>query len=126
MQTFESITVSVATWILSTLFATLVFWTCFKAYVSTPPPEMPQARLVASWDPLACGDPHRVALELEDEDGGKLSTSAPCALGALTVDITHFGVYRGRLYAWDAGAIRSIVPVDMVIDQSIVRWLVET
>ena len=73
--------------VVSPWLATLLFWTLFGACVDPGPPsvEVPVVRLVASWDPLACGDPHRVALELEDDDGAKLSASAPCAIGGLTL-----------------------------------------
>src|SRR5512146_180969 len=89
-------------WIVSTLAATLGFWTCFGACVDAPaPPPLPQARIVAAWDPLACGEePHRVVVELVDEAGAPLSVSAPCTIGGLTIDAPHFGVYRGRVYAW--------------------------
>jgi hypothetical protein len=81
------------------------------------------ARLVAGWDPLGCGEPHRVAIELEDDRGDRLSASTPCNLGALTVDVDQFGTYRGRIYAWVLGApIRSITLLDLTIDQPIVRW----
>jgi len=87
----------------------------------------PLARLVAGWDPLACGDPHRVVVELADEAGAMHSASAPCNLGGLTVDVDHFGGYRGRIYAWALEAsIRSIAPIELTIDQPIVDWYVAT
>jgi len=107
----------------SPVIAGVVFWGVFGACVDVAPmPAMPQAKLVASWDPLACGAPHRVAVELEDDDGAMLSSSAPCALGALTLDVPHFGIYRGRVYAWTLGAPeRTIAPVDLAIDAPVVR-----
>lgn len=85
------------------------------------------ARLVVAWDPLACGEPHRIAIELADEAGVPLAASTPCNLGGLTVDVSHFGRYHGRIYAWALGApVRSVTPVDLVIDQPIVRWEVAT
>jgi len=110
-------------WVLSPCVASLVFWSLFGACVGVAPPEpMPQAKLVASWDPLACGSPHRVALELEDDDGAMLSVSCPCALGGLALDIPHFGVYRGRIYAWTLGEPqRTIAPIELAIDEPVVR-----
>jgi hypothetical protein len=115
-------------WIGSTIAATFAFWTCFGACVDTPlPPSPPEARIVVAWDPLACGTPHRVAVELEDEDGARLMVSTACELGLLMVDAPHFGIYRGRIYAWSLGEPeRSIVPVQLVVDQPIVRWNVMT
>jgi hypothetical protein len=87
----------------------------------------PLARLVAGWDPLACGEPHRIVVELADEAGAMRSASAPCNLGGLTVDVDHFGRYRGRIYAWALDAsIRSITPIELTIDQPIVDWYVAT
>jgi hypothetical protein len=91
------------------------------------PPGPAVARLVTAWDPLACGDPHRVVVELEDEDGAALSASVPCNLGGLTLDVPHFGSYRGRIYAWALAApIRSITPIELSIDEPIVHWQVPT
>jgi hypothetical protein len=98
------------------------------ACIDTPPePGAVVARLVAAWDPLACGDPHRVAIELEDETGATVSASAPCNLGGVTVDVPHLGSYGGRIYAWALDApIRSSMPISLVIDQSITHWFVAT
>ncbi len=60
------------------------------------PPDSPSARVIASWDPLACGEPHRVAIEL-DGNGGELDDSAPCALGSLVFDVAELGDYRVRI-----------------------------
>src|SRR5688572_5287766 len=74
----------------------------------------PVARVVAGWDPLACGEPHRVVLELAldpapdpapdpaidaarglAEDAGTTSSaSAPCHLGGLSLDVPRLGTYR--------------------------------
>jgi hypothetical protein len=90
-------------------------------------PSAPFARLVVAWDPLACGDPHRVVVELYADDGAGASSSAPCNIGGLTVDVAHFGAYRGRIYAWALGAaIRSEAAIDVTIDQPIVHRTVET
>ena len=45
----------------------------------------PASRLVPSWDPLACGTPHRVVLELEHEDGHELSPG-----GCIVVSLGRF------------------------------------
>jgi len=83
------------------------------------------ARLVVAWDPLACGEPHRVVVELHDDDGAGASSSAPCNIGGATVDVSHFGTYRGRIYAWALGAaIRSEAAIEVAIDRPIVHWMV--
>lgn len=115
-------------WILCTFLLTCCFWTTFGACVDAPPePEVPQAKIVASWDPLKCGEAHRVAVELEDEDGAPVSAATACATGGLTLDARHFGIYRGRIYAWRLGVgERSTEPVHLIVDEPIVRWDVET
>jgi hypothetical protein len=124
-------------WVGSVTLGTALFWMLFGSCVlggcvDTPlPEEDPQARLLAAWDPLACGDPHRVVVELEDFEGAKQSQSVPCELGEMALDIRHFGVYRGRIYAWmlaegSAAIIRSEMPVQLEIDAAIVQWVVET
>lgn len=91
------------------------------------PPGPSAARLIVGWDPLACGEPHRVAIELEDDQGAELAASAPCNLGSLSLPILRFGIYRGRIYAWALGApLRSIAPVELTIDEPIVEWFVAT
>ena len=123
---------SLATWIVSTLVASSAFWLCFGTCVSgcvdAPLPDIePQARIVASWDPLDCGDPHRVVIELEDDDGRAFSRSVPCEVGGVTLDISHWGIYRGRVYAWTVGPeIRSVVHVRLEVDQPVIFWTVDT
>ena len=123
---------SLATWIGSTLAASAVFWVCFGTCVSgcidepLPDPE-PQSRIIAEWDPLVCGEPHRVVIELEDDDGAKLSRSVPCELGGVALDIRHWGVYRGRVYAWTLGpVIFAVTPVRLEVDAPIIYWTVDT
>ncbi len=85
------------------------------------------ARLVVGWDPLACGEPHRVVVELADDAGAALSASVPCNLGGVTVDVAHLGVYRGRIYAWALAApVRSVMALEVTIDEPIVQWHVAT
>lgn len=100
--------------------------------VDTELPDVePQARLVVVWDPLACGEPHRVVVELEDERGAPLSRSVPCELGGMTIDVPHWGVYRGEIYAWDLvpsaeAEIRSVIKVRLEIDAPSIHWYVDT
>lgn len=104
------------------LLATLV--SCIDSPL--PDPE-PQARIVAAWDPLACGDPHRVVVELEDDLGIPISRSVPCELGGVSLDVPHWGVWRGRIYAWRTGPdIRSVVSVRIDVDSPIIHWFVDT
>lgn len=108
----------------SPLFVAVVAWAAFAACLDAPAGSAPSlARLVVSWDPLACGAPHRVVVELADDDGAAVSSSTPCALGGLTVDLAHLGRYRGRIYAWAMAApVRSEAPIEVLVDQSIVAW----
>jgi hypothetical protein len=120
--------VSVSAWVGSTSLATIAFWCLFGACIDAPMPrDEPQARVVASWDPLQCGDPHRVVIELEDEAGIPLSASAPCVIGEVTLDAPTLGRYRGRIYAWTLeDTERSIAPVDLIVDAPVLRWVVPT
>lgn len=108
----------------SPLVAAAVAWTAFAACVDGPADAGPSAaRLVVSWDPLACGEPHRIAVELSDDAGAAVSASTPCRLGGLTVDVAHLGSYHGRIYGWALDApVRSEMPIEVTIDQPIVRW----
>lgn len=117
----------------SPLVVAALAWTLFAACIDAPPePRLSLARLVVAWDPLACGDPHRLVVELRDDAGAVVSASTPCSLGTLAVDIAHFGSYRGRLSAWaldpparpsgptDEVTIEATIEVTM--DQPIVHW----
>lgn len=85
--------------------------------------DPPASRVIVQWDPLDCGDPHRVVLELEHEDGTDTSSSVPCVLGSLSVDLSQWGVYFGRFYAWTAGVpIRRIEPVTLTVDAPVIHW----
>ena len=112
----------------SSLFAiTLVCGTSSGCLDVPPASSSATARLVTAWDPLACGDPHRVVVELEDDGGAKLSASTPCDIGGLTLDVSHLGSYHGRIYAWALDApIRSITAIDVMIDKPIVHLQVST
>jgi hypothetical protein len=117
-------------WIGSPVLLTVAFWSSFVACIDAPAPEIPPAaRIVAAWDPLACGEPHRVVVELEDEAGVMIAASTRCASGMLTLDAPHYGIYRGRLYAWELETdveIRSVMAIHMAVDEPIVRWWVAT
>lgn len=85
------------------------------------------ARLVVSWDPLACGEPHRVAVEIADEAGAQRAASSPCNLAGVTLDVGRYGVYRGRVYAWALAApVRSEAALEVMIDEPVVRWRIAT
>ena len=124
LSTGISVAISVAT----PLGALLAFWACFGAMVGgcidapTDPPE-PQAQLFAHWDPLGCGEPHRVVIDLEDEGGAPLTGSAPCNRGGVTLDVAHYGTYRGRIYALELGMPpRDAIAVQLTIDSRVVQW----
>jgi hypothetical protein len=117
-------------YVASPLCLSVAFWCAFVACIDTPIPDPPPvARVVTTWDPLSCGDPHRVAIELADEEEAMVSASTPCSLGVLAVDVPRFGVYTGRIYAWildGEPAIRAITPVTLNVDDTVVRWIVQT
>jgi hypothetical protein len=107
----------------------VMFWSAFGACVADVPddPPPPAARLVTSWDPLACGSPHRVVVELASDEGLEVSSSAPCANGGLTLDAPRWGIYTGRIYTWVQGEpIRSVRHVTLAVDAPIVHWQVIT
>jgi hypothetical protein len=118
----------VLVWLGSPASAAAVFWSCFGACVDPRPLRGPPvARVIASWDPLACGDPHRVVVELTGDAGAPLSASAPCSIGAITLDRIQLGSYRGRTYAWTLGEpIRSVAPVELEVEDDVVRWAFTT
>ena len=112
----------------SPLFAIMLGWGTSSGCLDLPPESSAAtARLVTAWDPLACGDPHRVVVELEDDGGAKLSAGTPCNIGGLTLDVSHLGSYHGRVYAWALDApIRSITSIDVMIDKPIVHLQIST
>ena len=119
---------SLVVWIGSTCLASASFWACFGACIDAPQAASPPAaRIVALWDPLDCGEPHRVVLELEDDRGASLGGSAPCVLGGLTLDAPHLGTYRGRAFAWRTGEpIGSEMPIELEVSAPIVHWQLVT
>jgi len=112
----------------SPLFAIMLGWGTSSGCLDLPPESSAAtARLVTAWDPLACGDPHRVVVELEDDGGAKLSAGTPCNIGGLTLDVSHLGSYHGRIYAWALDApIRSITSIEVMIDKPIVHLQIST
>lgn len=97
----------------------------------TSPPEgevpEPVARIVAMWDPLMCGGPHRIAVELEAESGARYSKSAPCQVASVTIDVDHWGFFFARAYSWIAGEPRreeNDIASALSIDAPIVYWQV--
>jgi hypothetical protein len=120
--------VSVISWVSWTGIATLVFWACFGACVEAPAADVPpQARVIVSWDPARCGEPHRVVVELEDEGGAPVRGSTPCERGGLTLDLWHFGVWHAQISTWTAeDSERSVLALTLAVDEPVVRWLVET
>jgi hypothetical protein len=121
---------TLTTCILAPVLATLVFWTLFCACITNIPDErQPVSRLIASWDPLACGEPHRIVLELEDESGDAVRSSTPCWLGGLAVDLPTWGFYTGRIYSWVPDSetpIRSVHEMAFPVDEAVVRYELRT
>jgi hypothetical protein len=117
--------------ILCSFVLSLVFWVAFVACIDAPLPDAPPAsRIVTTWDPRDCGGSYRVVVELEDDAGVDISASTPCLRGTLTLDAPHFGIYRGRIYAWElaggSAQIRSVMTVRLAVDEPILRWWVAT
>ena len=122
---------SVSGWLASTSLATIAFWSLFGACVDASDVASsrgPQARAVIAWDPRSCGEPHRVIVELEDPGGGEpLAGSAPCEIGAVTIDVPRLGLYEGRAYAWTASSTaRSESPLVLTLDAPVTHWQIVT
>jgi hypothetical protein len=100
------------------LVLVIAFIGAASACLDTPSPHAAAvASLVTTWDPLICGDPHRVEVELTDATGVTSAASAPCDLGVVALDVAHLGNYTGRVYAWEVGEpARSITPITIAID----------
>ncbi len=115
------------------LGATTAFWVVFGLCVGAigcvdgpyEPPE-PASRVFAHWDPLACGEPHRVVIDLEDEGGAPLASSAPCNRGGLTLGANHWGRYRGQIYAWHLDEDpTNETSVSLTIDAEVIHWQID-
>ena len=98
------------------------------ATTDEPLEVVPQSQLVASWDSEPCRkDGHIVVIDLEDEGGAAVSAWAPCFLGTVSLDVVHWGVYRGRVFAWTPDeSIRSVSKVRVDVDAPVIYWTVVT
>jgi len=117
--------------VMAPLVATAVFWTMFGACVDGRPPVASPPRLIASWNSLACGDPHHVVVELEDEAGARQARAAPCERGSVTLDAPHGGRYRWWISALHVPARSNVgrpgaIAIAVAIDRPIVRWSIMT
>jgi hypothetical protein len=119
---------SLSGWLTSTALATVAFWSIFGACVDAPvAADEPAARALIGWDPLQCGDPHRVIVELDAGDAEPIAASAPCAVGAITIDAPRMGLYQARVYAWTPDAtMPSAAPLELTLDAPVTRWEVAT
>ena len=79
--------------------------------------DPPSARVIAAWDPLACGAPHRVCVELDGDVA--IEASAPCELGSVTLDVPSFGAFYVRAGP-DVADLREVG--ELVVDQPVVAW----
>ncbi|HUJ61279.1 MAG TPA: hypothetical protein VLX92_22400 [Kofleriaceae bacterium] len=115
-------------WTVSPIVLSLLVWTCFGACVDVPHRAPPAAHVIVEWDLTACGAPHRVVVELADDDtASPVSISAPCELGGMTIDAVPLGEYHGRAYAWELGQpIRSVAPLELEVDEAVVRMSLDT
>ena len=82
------------------------------------------SRVIASWEPERCtNDRQRVVVELEDDAGLRVTSSASCRAGALALDLLAWGRYRGRVYAWMLGEpVRAATMVSLTVDAPLVHW----
>jgi hypothetical protein len=86
-----------------------------------------QARLTVTWDARVCDQPHDVVLELEDTAGVDLDAVATCDAGSIELDIVHWGVYRGRIFArTPSGRDHSSVELHVDVDKPVVHRAVAT
>jgi len=91
------------------------------------PDAQPLARVEASWDAADCGEPHRVVLELEDKAGVPLSIAVACEVGVASLDVMHWGVYLGRIYAQTMdGDVRDEEKLRVDVDAPVVQVAVDT
>ena len=98
--------------------------------VPPTPDAQPLARVEATWDAADCGTPHRVVLELEDKAGAPLSTAVACDIGVASLDLRHWGVYLGRIYAKYAQSVGNEVrdeeKLQVDVDAPVVEIAVDT
>ena len=103
-----------------------VFGACVDAEVEATPPL---SRVLVAWGPLACGDPHRVIIELDAiDDGARVVRSVPCAIGWMALDVPHVGDYRARVDSapdGDGSDATLVDEIELDIETQIVRWTLE-
>jgi hypothetical protein len=115
---------SVSTSLVSTLAAVVAVWCGLGSLFDPNERAGPEARLVASWDPITCRDPQRIIVELVG-DPQPVVGSVPCELGTLALVVPHHGTYRGRVISRAIGRRdRDSPPADLEIDDQVVRWTV--
>ena len=91
------------------------------------PDAQPLARVEASWDAADCGESHRVVLELEDKAGAPSSIAVECETGVAELDIRHWGVYLGRIYAQTVeDNVRDEQKLRVDVDAPVVQVAVDT
>ena len=82
-----------------------------------------QPQLIAVWDAMGCGPPHRVAFALADDTGDSVARSAPCDAGTLVFDVPRLGTYTGEVYAWSlAGGSGAADDVSIDVVAAMTRW----
>jgi hypothetical protein len=104
--------------------ATIAVGACVDLPMTTAAP--PELQLVARWDVRQCRMPHRIAIDLTDDAGDRVSHAAPCATGTMTLQVPELGIYHGHISSWELGsAVGSGEQVDAVevdVDASVTRW----
>lgn len=99
------------------------------AACGNPPPlpdAGPQAQLFAQWNPRTCRGPYRVVIDLEDSAGAPLDGHAPCPAGGAMLDVPHWGIYRGRVFADTHDQDHPQTDVRIEIDEPVVYWMIDT
>jgi hypothetical protein len=122
MRLLECVICLVMVWT-ATSIAVVECCGCIDLPMTTAPP--PRIEVIASWDVRQCRAPQRIAVELVNDAGARVSRAAPCASGAMTLDVPELGAYRGRVYAWQLGSAAGSAAGDAVeldVDASVTRW----
>ncbi len=104
------------------------FWLAFGACVDVEAAVTPPlSRVLVAWDPLACHDDHRVAIELTAlADDAIVTRSVPCAVGWMPLDVPHVGEYRARVDIVSASALPQLAfERDLDIEAPVVRWTLD-
>jgi hypothetical protein len=122
MRVLECVICAAEVWTAASI-AVVECCACVELPMTTAPP--PRIELVASWDVGQCRMPHRIAVDLTDDDGDHVSHAAPCAAGTMTLEVPRLGTYRGSVYAWELGSAGGVATADAVevdVDASVTRW----